>query len=194
MQKDIKDKNRNIRSKSKLSILRSQLIRHILVILTIVGVSSVGFYGRGSGIEVLSLEEQIISDNYYIYTPERYSALVGGSPEFRTEYDEFSYGSGEADIILLNFHADWCASCSEFEPIIRSTMEEIATHRNIHGFRVSYNDRKESTEGRLLAKKYGVTVPNTIIVLNRNREIFTTFFSPVSGDELKKTLVAASFV
>lgn len=119
--------------------------------------------------------QQVLGDNYFSYSPML-----------------LEEGQKESSAVLLNFYATWCGSCNEFEPTIKKVMEEIGTTNNIRAYRINFGDGKETKEGRELAKQYGVTVQTTTIILSRSGKVFKTYFTPVSAEELKTTLLAAT--
>lgn len=123
------------------------------------------------------VEDKVISDNYYNYTPARFNQSLNRS-----------------QAVVVNFYANWCNSCSEMEPAIRDVLSELSPKQTAVGFKVNYGDSEETGPGRELAQKYGVTMQSTVVVLSPDGQPFKTFFSKVSAKELKDTLIAASLV
>jgi thiol:disulfide interchange protein len=119
--------------------------------------------------------EEIIAENYYTFTPERYAEA-----------------EANADAILLNFYADWCVTCDQMEPTLINTMSEIGLNENIYAFRVNFGDDAEISEGRELAEKFGIKTQSTYVVLKSDGEAFKTFFNAVDRNKLKSTLTTAA--
>lgn len=122
-----------------------------------------------------SPREQVLGDNYYSYSPQALN-------EAKTE----------SAAVLLNFYATWCGSCNEFEPTIKGVLEEVGPNNNIRAFRINFGDSAETPEGKDLARKYGVTIQSTTIILSKSGKVFKTYFTPVPAAELKSALLAAT--
>lgn len=118
-----------------------------------------------------------LGSNYYVYTS-----------------DHYQQNRGEHAVTVLNFHADWCPSCSEFEPTLIEAVEESQTNKGVIGYRVPYGDESESRAGKELAEVYGVSIQTTTLILDREGEVFKSYFTPVEKGEVLGAIRAAALL
>jgi thiol:disulfide interchange protein len=164
-----------------LVVMKNRVINIVggaLVVLVIVAGLVFNFTKVGSGQQIEAAE--FISDNYYTYAP-----------------DAYQQSRAEGDVVVLNFYADWCATCNAFEPTLKSVMGQMsvdADNGSITAFRVNFGDNKQSQSGKQLAKDFGITTQTTTVILTPDGNVFKTYFTPVSEGELRQSLITASLV
>ncbi|MFW5703043.1 MAG: TlpA family protein disulfide reductase [Candidatus Dojkabacteria bacterium] len=150
---------------------RSFVVRSMVVVLIGAGT----FFFSYITSEDVSTEAEVLGSSYFLYTTDHYQE-----------------SRGEHDVTVLNFHADWCPSCSEFEPTLIQAIEESSTDTNLIAYRVPFGDEGESKEGKELAEVYGVKMQTTTLILNRRGEVFKSYFTPVDKSEVTSTIRAAA--
>jgi thiol:disulfide interchange protein len=116
-----------------------------------------------------------IGDNYYVFSQDKYQST-----------------STTSKATLLNFYADWCATCNVMEPVLIDLMSEIGYRENISAFRVNIGDSSESPQSKQLASDLGVAQQSTLVVLNSKGEVFKSFLAPVDREILRQAMLAAS--
>ncbi len=77
---------------------------------------------------------------------------------------------GEDKIVVLNFFATWCPSCTAEQPAIRQALESF-NNDNVKVFQVNYKDSDTDDFETELAKKYGITVQGTKIILKDGEQV-----------------------
>ena len=96
---------------------------------------------------------------------------VTESNNFKT-FDQTEYEQALADnkIIVLNFYADWCPSCTAEQPAIR---EAFNNNQNIDiiGFEVNFRDSQTDEFEEELAKQHGIVVQGTKIILKNGEQV-----------------------
>jgi thioredoxin 1 len=89
------------------------------------------------------------------------AALAGEiKPYSQAEFDKLA---AEGKPILLDFRADWCATCAAQAPVIRTLMEQ-SKYKDLTMFTIDF-DRDTA-----LLKAYNVRVQSTLIVLTGKQE------------------------
>ncbi len=116
-----------------------------------------------------------IGDNYYVFSQDKYQTTTKSSKA-----------------TLLNFYADWCATCNVMEPVLIDLMSEIGYRENISAFRVNIGDSSESPQSKQLASDLGVAQQSTLVVLNSKGKVFKSFLAPVDREILRQAMLAAS--
>jgi thiol:disulfide interchange protein len=134
----------------------------------------VGLFVANSTLSKQVTEEKL-SDNYYTYSNQR-----------------FLDTRAEAKATLLNFYADWCASCTYLEPELRELFSEVGVRERIYGFRVPIGDNSETQQSKQVANLYGVKSQSTLVILNSQGKVFKSYIGKVSRQELKTALLAAT--
>jgi thioredoxin 1 len=76
---------------------------------------------------------------------------------------EFNSLAAEGRPILLDFRADWCATCAAQAPVIRALMEQ-SKYKDLTTFTIDFD-----TDTALL-KAYNVRVQSTLIVFTGKQE------------------------
>jgi thioredoxin 1 len=76
---------------------------------------------------------------------------------------EFDKLAAEGEPILLDFRADWCATCAAQAPVIRELMAQ-SKYKDLTTFTIDFD-----TDTALL-KAYNVRVQSTLIVLTGKQE------------------------
>lgn len=98
---------------------------------------------------------------YADFTQERYSELLGKKP------------------FAIFFHASWCPDCVNLEKQIKKNIKNLPKEAVI--LKANYD-----TESKL-KQDYGITVQSTVVVIDKNGDVFPTLFGP-SFDTLKTTI------
>jgi thiol:disulfide interchange protein len=80
------------------------------------------------------------------------------------EFDEAKFASaqGNEEVILLDFHADWCHVCRDNEPVIR---EGLKSGNDVVAFKVDYDTASK------LKKDFEVLSQSTLILLQGDQEL-----------------------
>ncbi len=157
---------------SKIRDLSKPLLPIAVVIVVVAGIFA---WSNGKGVE--NVQAVQLSDNYYTFTETKYNEL-----------------SGKSGATMLNFYADWCASCNAMEPDIIDIFSEIGISRNVSGFRVNFGDNAETQSGKELADSFGIKTQSSVIILTSEGKVFKEFFSIVDRETLRNTLISASLV
>lgn len=96
----------------------------------------------------------------------------------------------EDKVILLDFYANWCPICNSEKPKIIAGLNEL-NDPNVIAYQVHIKDDEETDDTKALAKKFGVTLQYTKIIL-KNGEMVTKSLEPWSKEktinELKKVI------
>ena len=96
--------------------------------------------------------------------------LIAGQHSKYYEWDaeKFKKAREENKTILLEFTANWCGECAKEENALKEGFKTLSENTSIIGFKIHYNDDEMSTSHKELAKTFGVSYPNTkIIIKNR---------------------------
>lgn len=155
--------------------LPKKFVLIVVVILAVAGV--IGLNSFLVSATSKSKSGELLSDNYYVYD---------------TKY--FEKNQSRPSATLLNFYASWCSTCNQMEPIIVDVFSEMGLRENVYGYRVNFGDSGETRGGKALADKYKITTQSALVVLNSDGQVFKTFFTPVTAEVLKLTLVSATLV
>ena len=118
-----------------------------------------------------------IAANYYAYTKTDYDAALAAKKP-----------------VFLYFYANWCPTCAEQEPIVRSLMNDIADQSKLDdfvAFRINFNDSDTDKDEEALAKQFGVTYQHTMFVLNEDGQQVKKLLGQTSQEALKSALLEA---
>jgi thiol:disulfide interchange protein len=97
----------------------------------------------------------------FLLSISTYAALGGEIKPYSQA--EFNKLAAEGKPILLDFRADWCATCAAQEPVIRELMAQ-SKYKDLTRFLIDF-DRDTA-----LLKAYNVPVQSTLIVMTGKHE------------------------
>lgn len=102
---------------------------------------------------------------------------VADSPIHVETTDHFAELTGEHDVVLVDFYADWCGPCRQLEPIVK----EVAATTDAAVAKVDVDQHQE------LAGQYGVRGVPTM-VLFKDGEAVEQMVGVRTEDQLKSTV------
>ena len=121
-------------------------------------------------------EELLGSDNEAV-SGNGDAAGVPDSPVHVESTEHFAELTGDLDVVLVDFYADWCGPCQQLEPIV----EEVAATTDAAVAKVDVDHHQE------LAGQYGVRGVPTMVLFSEG-EVVEQMVGVRTEDQLKNTV------
>jgi thiol-disulfide isomerase/thioredoxin len=144
--------------------------KEIMYLFLMIGVLFI--YGCSSGTDVqVELEKTNFDTGEVQKTTQTVEQLVDSkSPYLRFNKAHYEQSLQNGKVVFLDFHADWCPICLREGPEIKAAFNEL-NNEDVVGYQVHYNDGRTTDDDRDMAKKYGITLQHTKVIIDKNGEV-----------------------
>ena len=92
------------------------------------------------------------------------STMNSGAQYARFDSVKYDQALADGKIVLLDFYANWCPICRSENPGIIAGLKQVSGD-DAAGFQVHYNDDETTEEDKELAKKFGITLQHTKVIV-----------------------------
>jgi thioredoxin 1 len=157
----------------------------INIIILILGL--VIIYGCSPYEEVnVKIENKDSETGQTVISEQTLNQLAGTtSPYYRFDKSHFEKSLEDGKVVFLDFHADWCPICLSEGPNIKAAFDEL-DNSEVVGYMVHYKDGRTTEDDTEMAKKYGITLQHTKVVIGRDGKVVSKSLESFSKE---KTLV-----
>jgi thiol-disulfide isomerase/thioredoxin len=102
---------------------------------------------------------------------------------YRFDKEHYERSMSDGKVIFLDFHADWCPICNREQPHIFAAFNEL-NNDNVVGYQVHFKDKKTTADDEEMAKKYGITLQHTKIVIDEGGNVVSRSLEGFSKEKV----------